>query len=82
MSTGNSRLIVKNLPKFLSEDKLKKHFSSQGSVTDAKIMYKDGVSRKFGFIGYKTEEEARKAAKFFNGTFLHTSKLDVSEAKP
>lgn len=45
-------------------------------------MYKNGASRKFGFIGYKTEDEARKAAKFFHGTFLHTSKLDVAEAKP
>jgi len=68
-----TRLIVKNLPKFLTEEKFRQHFSSQGTVTDAKIMYQNGMSRKFGFIGYKTEEEAKKAAKFYDGTFIHTS---------
>lgn len=52
-----SRLIVKNLPKHLKEADLSAHFSSKGgTVTDAKIMFKNERSRKFGFVGFKTEE--------------------------
>ena len=57
------------------------HFSKQGQVTDAKIMYKNGRSRLFGFVGYKTDEMAEQAVKYFNNTFLHTSKLSVELAK-
>lgn len=40
------------------------------------------VSRKFGFVGYKTPEEARAAQKYFNGSFLDTAKLMVDFAIP
>ena len=76
-----SRLIVKNIPKLFTEEKLRKHFTQQGTVTDAKIMFKNGLSRKFGFVGYKSDEEAKAALKFFNGTYLNTSKLVVELAK-
>ena len=77
-----SRLIVKNIPKHLSENDLATHFSSKGGVvTDAKIMYKNNRSRLFGFVGFKSEEMANEAQKYFNKTFLHTSKLDVEHAK-
>ena len=52
-----SRLIVKNIPKHLKEVDLANHFSQKGgTVTDAKIMYKNDRSRKFGFVGFKDEE--------------------------
>ena len=35
-----SRLIVKGLPKYFTEDKLREHFSKQGDVTDVKLMKK------------------------------------------
>ena len=77
-----SRLIIKNLPKHLSENDLATHFASKGGVvTDAKIMYKNNRSRLFGFVGFKNEEMAKEAQKYFNRTFLHTSKLDVEHAK-
>ena len=77
-----SRLIVKNLPKHLTEEDLAKHFASKGGiVTDAKIMVKNGKSRLFGFVGFKNEEAAQKAQKFFNNTYVHTSKVTVDFAK-
>lgn len=34
----SSRLCVKNLPKYVDEGRLKKHFGVKGEVTDVKIM--------------------------------------------
>jgi multiple RNA-binding domain-containing protein 1 len=80
-----SRLIIKNLPKHLKEVDLQRHFESNKdlscSVTDAKIMLKNNRSRLFGFVGFKTEDQALKALKFFNNTYLHTSKINVELAK-
>lgn len=36
----SSRLFVKNLPKHITEDRLRKHFSQKGTVTDVKILKK------------------------------------------
>ena len=77
-----SRLIVKNLPKHLKEQDLANHFSTKGgTVTDAKIMFKNDRSRKFGFVGFKNEEQALAAKKYFDKTFLHTSRIEVDLAK-
>lgn len=77
-----SRLIVKNLPPYLNEARLKEHFSSQGaSITDSKLVRRpDGTSRRFGFVGFKTEEDAQKALGYFNRTFIDTARIDVSFA--
>ena len=70
-----SRLIVKNLPKYYNEEKLKEHFGTKGAITDAKIMRKGNLSRRFGFVGFKTEEEAIAARKYFNSTYIDTCKV-------
>ena len=77
-----SRLIVKNLPAYLTQDALRQHFAAKdgpgGTITDAKVLLKpDGTSRRFGFVGYKTEEEARKAQKWFNRTYIKASRIAV-----
>jgi RNA recognition motif-containing protein len=43
----NSRLIIKNLPKHLTEERMSKHFGADGKfiVTDSKIMRKGAKSR-------------------------------------
>ncbi|KAF9432100.1 hypothetical protein BGZ76_011257, partial [Entomortierella beljakovae] len=77
-----SRLIIKNLPKHLSDERFREHFSSIGEVTDAKLMKSSfGNSRRFGFIGYKTEKDAKAALAHFNNTFIDTSKIIVEKAK-
>ena len=78
----STRIIVKNLPKKITEEELKKHFSQKGSITDVKIMHKeDGRSRNFCFIGFKTEQSAKEAVKYFNQTYLKTMKITVEIAK-
>ncbi|KAG0303342.1 hypothetical protein BGZ98_006779 [Dissophora globulifera] len=77
-----SRLIIKNLPKHLTDERFREHFSAIGEVTDAKLMKSSfGNSRRFGFIGYKTEKEAKAALAHFNNTFVDTSKIIVEKAK-
>ncbi|XP_046390578.1 probable RNA-binding protein 19 [Ischnura elegans] len=73
-----SRLIVKNLPKSITVDKLKDTFSSKGTITDVQLKYtKDGKFRQFGFVGYKSEEEGKAALEYFNNTYLNASKITV-----
>ena len=64
-----SRLIVKGLPKYYTEEKLE-IFSKQGDVTDVKLMKRNGESRKFAFIGYKSADAAERAVKYFNKSFI------------
>ena len=45
-------------------------------------MRKGTKSRLFGFVGFKSEKEAAEARKFFNNTFVDTSKIVVDFAKP
>ena len=82
---SSTRLIVKNLPKHLTEERLKEHFRKLAgetvSVTDARIMRKGNRSRQFGFIGYKSEKHAQKAMKFFQNSYIDTSKISVDFAK-
>lgn len=74
-----SRLIVKNLPKNVTESKLKELFSQKGLVTDLRLKYtKDGKFRRFGFVGFQTEEEARATLEYFNNTCIDTCKITIS----
>ena len=99
-----SRLCVKGLPKYVSEARLREHFSAKGEVTDAKVVRskcvrdrgssymrrfaeffrrqlclvcRDGASRQFGFVGFRSAEEATAALKYFNRTFIDTSRISV-----
>ncbi|KAJ3385179.1 putative RNA-binding protein 19 [Entophlyctis sp. JEL0112] len=79
-----SRLMVRNLPKHLSLERLRAIFGARGgNVTDVRLARdKDGKSRRFGFIGYASETDAADALKYFNNSFIDTSKIEVSFAKP
>ena len=78
-----SRLLVKNLPAYLDQSRLREHFESKdgpgGTLTDVKVVLKrDGTSRRFGFVGYKTDAEAEKAKKWFDRTFIDSSRISVT----
>lgn len=80
--TAMSRLIVKGLPPYLTDVRLREHFAQKGSVTDAKLMKRpDGTSRRFGFVGYRTEEEAQEAKDYFDRTYIDTARISVAIAK-
>jgi multiple RNA-binding domain-containing protein 1 len=77
-----SRICVKNLPKHVSEDRIRDFFSQKGEVTDAKhIRTKDGKSRQFGFVGFRSEGEAEEALKFFNDSYMDTCKITCEIAR-
>ncbi|KAK9806736.1 hypothetical protein WJX72_000950 [[Myrmecia] bisecta] len=79
----SSRICVKGLPKHVGEQRLREHFSEKGEVTDAKVIRsKDGLSRQFGFVGFRTNEQAAAAIKYFNRTFMDTSRIIVEFAEP
>ncbi|EDW00109.1 probable RNA-binding protein 19 [Drosophila grimshawi] len=85
-----SRIIVKQLPKNISEDKLRNIFGSKGTITDLQLKYTpDGKFRQFCFVGYSSEAEAQAAIAHFNNTCIQTSRVRVescatlgSEEKP
>ena len=77
-----SRLIVKNLPKNITEERMNTIFAELGQITDLKLKYtKNGVFRRFAFVGFKTHTEAQRALKHFNDTFIDTSKIQVDVCK-
>ncbi|TID17260.1 hypothetical protein CANINC_004024 [Pichia inconspicua] len=77
-----SRVIVKGLPTYYTEDKLREHFEKKGTVTDVKLKRKNnGESRRFAFIGYRDVQDAESAVKFFNNSFIDTSRITVELAK-
>lgn len=82
MSTADvesSRLFVKNLPPAITEADFRKHFATGGrEVTDIKLIPK----RRIGYVGYKTPEDAAKAVKFFNRSYIRLSKISVEIARP
>ncbi|XP_014209588.1 probable RNA-binding protein 19 [Copidosoma floridanum] len=73
-----SRLIVKNLPKNVTEDEIKDSFGEKGVITDVQLKFtEDGKFRRFGFVGYKTKEEASNALTYFNNSYFKNSKIVV-----
>lgn len=77
-----SRVIVKNLPYNADEEKLKSHFGARHPVTDVKLMRgRDGKSRRFCFLGFKSDESAADVVKYFNDSYLGTAKISVEVAR-
>lgn len=80
---GTTRVCVKNLPKHVDDRRLREHFQRKGVVTDVKVLRTpDGRSRQLGFVGFRTAEDAREAVRYFDNTFLDTSKISVEAARP
>lgn len=75
----SSRVFVKNLPPAISEAEFRKHFSAEGrEVTDVKLI----PHRRIGFVGYRSHEDAARAVKYFNKSFIRMSRVAVDLAKP
>ena len=80
----NKKLYVGNLLYEVTDEDLKTHFSTVGSVVTATVIkFRDsGRSKGFGFVEMSTEEEAKKATETLNDQDFKGRKLVVSEARP
>ncbi|EMC99136.1 hypothetical protein BAUCODRAFT_120428 [Baudoinia panamericana UAMH 10762] len=71
-----SRIFIKGLPPTFSEEELRKHFP--GNVTDVRIF----PNRRIGYVGYSKPEDAQKAVKYHNKSFIRMSRISVELARP
>jgi len=80
----STRVIVKNLSRNCTADDLRKAVEGGGlSVTDARVVAnKAGDSRRFGFIGFKSEADAQKAIIALSKAYIGTSKVTAEFALP
>ena len=76
---ASSRIFVKGIPPNITEADFRKHFSANNrEVTDVKVI----PQRRIGYVGFKTPEEASKAIKYFNKSYIRMSKISVESARP
>ncbi|KAF8487575.1 hypothetical protein JB92DRAFT_3021966 [Gautieria morchelliformis] len=77
-----SRLLIKNIPANATPESLRTHLSSTkhgaSTITDVQVARKsDGTPRRFAFVGFKTDDQARAAKEWFNNTFWGTQRINV-----
>ncbi|AWP07016.1 putative RNA-binding protein 19 isoform 3 [Scophthalmus maximus] len=66
----------------MKEERFRSMFAAFGTVTDCSLKFtKDGKFRKFGFVGFKSEEEANSALQHFHKSFVDTSRVTVEMCK-
>jgi RNA recognition motif-containing protein len=77
-------IYVSNLGFNVQDEDLKKHFSSFGEVTSAKIINdrETGKSRGFGFVEMSDDEASRKAIAELNDSTIDGRTIKVTEARP
>lgn len=73
----SSRIFIRGLPPNFSHEDFKAHFLKQANVTDIKLI----PHRRIGYVGYKTPEDAAKAVKYHNRTFIRMSRIGVELAR-
>jgi RNA recognition motif-containing protein len=78
------KLYVGNLSLKVTNGALQQMFATQGTVLSAQvIMFRDtGLSKGFGFVEMKSEQEAKTAIAALNGKELEGRAVIVNEARP
>lgn len=74
---GNTRVFVKGLPPSLTVEEFRKNFSRQAPITDSKLI----PHRRIGYVGYRTAEDAERAVKYHNRSYIRMSKISVEYAR-
>uniref|UniRef100_A0AAV2MRD7 RRM domain-containing protein n=1 Tax=Knipowitschia caucasica TaxID=637954 RepID=A0AAV2MRD7_KNICA len=70
------------MPNGMKEERFRTMFAAFGTLTDCTLKFtKDGKFRKFGFVGFKSEEDANKALIHFHKSFMDTSRVTVEMCK-
>lgn len=79
-----SKLFVGSLAWATTDDTLKAHFDSIGSVVSARVVTdrESGRSRGFGFVEYESDDDAKKAIESLNNSDLDGRQITVNEARP
>ena len=72
-----SRIFVRGLPPTMSADEVKKHFAKHSAITDVKFI----PHRRIAYVGYKRPEDAIRAVKYHNKSFIHMSRIGVEIAR-
>ncbi|KAL6033023.1 hypothetical protein STEG23_013757 [Scotinomys teguina] len=82
LSDGNTEPGTRQAGTQMKEERFRQLFAAFGTLTDCSLKFtKDGKFRKFGFIGFKSEEEAQAALSHFNRSFIDTSRITVEFCK-
>ncbi|EOA34410.1 hypothetical protein CARUB_v10021938mg [Capsella rubella] len=77
-----TNVYVKNLPKEITDDELRKTFGKYGDISSAVVMKdQSGSSRCFGFVNFETPEAAAVAVEKMNGISLGEDVLYVGRAQ-
>ncbi|CAA0233792.1 unnamed protein product [Arabidopsis thaliana] len=77
-----TNVYVKNLPKEIGEDELRKTFGKFGVISSAVVMRdQSGNSRCFGFVNFECTEAAASAVEKMNGISLGDDVLYVGRAQ-
>ncbi|KAL8731952.1 MAG: hypothetical protein Q9166_003084 [cf. Caloplaca sp. 2 TL-2023] len=74
---NSSRIFIRGLPPTMSAADFQQHFSKQSDITDARLV----PHRRIGYVGYKTPEDAMKAVKYHNKSFINMSRINVELAR-
>lgn len=75
-------LYVSNLDETLDKEDLRKHFSHFGTIASTKVIVdREGCSKGYGFVCFKSAKEASRAVDDLNGTTLGSRKMNVAFAK-
>lgn len=75
-------LYVKKLDENITDETLRQHFESFGTITSVKVMRDEhGISKGFGFVCFEKPDEATKAVIEMNKKILGTKPLYVALAQ-
>ena len=78
------KIYVGNLPFGIDEDMLRELFSPHGEIEEVTVITDkiSGRSKGFGFVTFKSDENAKKAISEMNEKEVEGRALKVNEAKP
>ena len=77
---SNVKIFVGNLPLGFTEKELKQLFSPFKPISVKLVMNeKTGRPKEFGFITFKTQEEANKAIFGMNGKEVYGRRIEIKE---
>lgn len=77
-----TNVYVKNLPRDLNQEAVEKLFAAHGEITSSKLcVAQDEAKTNFGFMNFRTPEQASAAVEALNGHMIGEKRLFVSRAQ-